>query len=464
MLRAGAVGLGFSGLRAVLGADRAWGSDLRGRDRGYGPLLKDPAGLLDLPEGFSYHVFSRQGEEMDDGLLVPGRHDGMAAFAGPDDTTLLVRNHENETPWRQYSPFGRNHERLSRIDRARLFDAGRMRTPAIGGTTTIVYDTKRGRLVRHFLSLAGTVRNCAGGPTPWGTWLSCEEDVSTATDPSRYFEKDHGWVFEVTPTSTPMLADPVPIKPMGRFYREAVAVDPATGIVYMTEDRGDGLIYRYLPRERENLHAGGRLQALAARASRSLDGRNWSSTPGAPVGRPFEAEWIELDDVLAPKDDLRERGAAKGAVPFGRGEGMWYGGGTEGQPASIYWACTEGGREKLGQLWRYTPSPHEGTDEERRIPGRFELFLEPNDAGMLRNADNITFSPWGDIIVCEDNDHENRLLGVTPRAEVYTLARNARDRSEFAGATFSPDGSTLFVNIQEPGSTIAIRGPWTRSP
>ncbi len=454
MRRAAAVGAGFAGLHTVMG--RGWARALA-EPGGYGPLVNDPAGLLDLPDGFTYSVFSRQGEDMDDGLLVPGRHDGMAAFPGEDGTTILVRNHENETPWRHYSPFGRSNERLGKIDRRFLFDAGHGRTPAIGGTTTLVYDTRTGTLVRHFMSLAGTVRNCAGGITPWGTWLSCEEDASIATDPSRLFEQDHGWVFEVRPTMTPALTRPEPIRPMGRFYREAVAVDPASGIVYMTEDRGDGLIYRHIPRERERLLAGGRLQAMAARAFRQsgLDTRNWDEAR-APIGRAYEADWIDLDDILAPKDDLRQRGAAKGAAVFARGEGMWYG----GEPGAIYWACTEGGREKLGQIWRYTPSPREGTDEERSTPGRFELFIEPDDARVLRNADNITFSPRGDIIVCEDCAEENRLLGVTPRGEVYTLARNARDKSEFAGATFSPDGSTLFVNIQEPGSTLAVRGPW----
>jgi uncharacterized protein len=459
MRRAGAVGAGFAGLHTVMG--RGWARALAQLDPGgYGPLVNDPAALLDLPEGFTYSVFSRQGEEMDDGLLVPGRHDGMAAFPGEGGTTILVRNHENEAPWRHYSPFGRNDERLGKIDRRFIFDAGYGRIPLNGGTTTLVYDTRSGTLVRHFLSLAGTHRNCAGGPTPWGTWLTCEEDVTTATDRSRLFEQDHGWVFEVKATMHPALSRPEPIRPMGRFMHEAVAVDPATGIVYMTEDRGDGLIYRYVPKEAGRLAAGGRLQAMAARSFRGLDTRNWPDQTGkipkrVGLGAGFETDWIDLDEVLAPKDDLRERGAARGAAVFARGEGMWYG----GEPGAIYWVCTQGGREQLGQIWRYTPSPNEGKDE-RSSPGRFQLFIEPNEASVLRNADNITFSPRGDIIVCEDCGDENRLLGVTPQGEVYTLARNARDKSEFAGATFSPDGSTLFVNIQDPGSTLAIRGPW----
>lgn len=449
-----AVGLGFAGLHAAMSGRRALGrSLLADPGAGYGPLLPDPAKLLDLPAGFTYRVFSRTGEEMDDGLLVPGRHDGMAAFPGPDGLTLLVRNHENESAWAKLSPFGPRAERLARIPRAALYDAGHGRTPALGGTTTLVYDTRADRLVRHFMSLAGTVRNCAGGPTPWGTWLSCEEDVNVARDPSGVYEKDHGFVFEVTPTVAPALAEPLRLAAMGRFYHEAVAVDERSGVVYQTEDRGDGLIYRFIPRERGRLAAGGRLQALAARGRPTLDTRNWDSRVIAP-GDGFDARWIDLDDILAPEDDLRARGARAGAAVFARGEGMWAG------ADGLYWACTNGGREKAGQVWRYRPSPREGTPAEADAPGRVELFIEPDDESVLGNADNITFAPWGDMIVCEDNERENRLLGVTPAGRVFPLARNASNKSEFAGATFSPDGTTLFVNLQTPGSTLAVRGPW----
>jgi hypothetical protein len=93
-----------------------------------------------------------------------------------------------------------------------------------------------------------------------------------------------------------------------------------------------------------------------------------------------------------------------------------------------------------------------------------ELFVEPNNATVVENADNITVSPWGDLIVCEDGPGQQFLLGVTPAGQIYKLARNALNGSELAGATFSPDASTLFVNIQHPhGFTLAINGPWKRA-
>jgi secreted PhoX family phosphatase len=159
---------------------------------------------------------------------------------------------------------------------------------------------------------------------------------------------------------------------------------------------------------------------------------------------------------------LRSRAVRDGAARFARGEGMW------ATPDAIYWACTEGGRRTrdggaYGQLWKYTPSPHEGTDRERESPGQLELILEPNNSTIMDHPDNITASPWGDLIVCEDGEDAQYLLGVTASGEVYRLAKNAHNGSEFAGAAFSPDGTTLFVNIQNPGYTLAITGNWKRA-
>ena len=111
----------------------------------------------------------------------------------------------------------------------------------------------------------------------------------------------------------------------------------------------------------------------------------------------------------------------------------------------------------------YTPGAEEGTADER--PGTIELFVEPNDGRVVENADNLTVSPWGDLFVCEDGPGSkealsNRLLRVTPGGEVSTFASNAKSESEFAGVCFSPDGSTMFVNIQADGLTLAINGPW----
>src|SRR5690606_36611245 len=140
-------------------------------------------------------------------------------------------------------------------------------------------------------------------------------------------EKDHGYVFEVPATETVGLADPLPIKAMGRFNHEAVAVDSRTGIVYLTEDRGDSLIYRYIPNTRGKLHRGGKLQALAIVGQKSCDTRNWEtlSAPKLPLRQPVDVEWIDIENVESPEDDLRYQGFNKGAACFARGEGMWYG-------------------------------------------------------------------------------------------------------------------------------------------
>ena len=159
--------------------------------------------------------------------------------------------------------------------------------------------------------------------------------------------------------------------------------------------------------------------------------------------------------LKSPKDDLRKQGYHdKGAARFARGEGMWYSDGV------IFFACTNGGERKKGQIWRYTPSPFEGTSGEEKDPGILELFIESKSSDLLENADNLTVTPCGDLIVCEDGSTEQFLIGITPEGRLYGFARNAKNIFEFAGSTFSPDGNTLFVNIQKPGITLAITGPW----
>ena len=449
---AGAFAVGFSGLHTLF--DRLERGPVP--RTGFGPLRSDPDGVLDLPEDFEYQIISRIGDQMEDGFYVPADPDGMAAFPGPDGLTLLVRNHEVSAGVSgQQGPFGADNELLSRLGREAFYDAGQSAGgPCLGGTTTLVYNTKNQSLVRQHLSLMGTVRNCAGGPTPWNTWITCEESIERK---GAFCAKDHGFNFEVPASEKPGLADPVPLKDMGRFRHEAVAVDPNTSIVYQTEDRHEGLIYRFLPNEPEQLAEGGRLQALAIQGHPSLDTRNWEAGPTVTPGTVLDVEWIDLDNVLSPEDDLRFRGFEQGAARFARGEGMWYG------DKAIYFACTNGGSEKKGQIWRYVPESVEAPTAGHGGPGTLELFVEPNDAEVVENADNLTVAPWGDLIVCEDGSNEQFLVGVTPDGEIYEFAHNAVDNSEFAGATFSPDGSTLFVNIQGEGLTLAISGPWNHA-
>ncbi|MEE3285510.1 MAG: alkaline phosphatase PhoX, partial [Planctomycetota bacterium] len=204
------------------------------------------------------------------------------------------------------------------------------------------------------------------------------------------------------------------------------------------------------------LHDGGRLQAMSLQDDSGGETRNWGQTTISPA-QPRPVTWIDLDDIESPRDDLRFRGFRAGAARFARGEGIWYG------DKEVYFACTSGGRARVGQIWRYRPSVYEGTQRESKAPGELELFVEPNDTRLLNNADNLTVAPWGDVVVCEDQKRSVvRLVGINPAGGIYTLA-HSRMRTEFTGVTFSPDGTTLFVNAQGKGLTIAITGPWKQS-
>ena len=359
--RSGLVALGFAGLQRFVQTP-ASAAEAAATEK----LDTDFYGTLDLLPGFSYSIVSETGDKMDDGLLVPGKHDGMGAFAGRAGRTILVRNHELDTAPADQSPFGTKRALLRKVPRAKLYDAGKGKKPGLGGTTTLVFNTKEQRLEKHFLSLAGTYRNCAGGVTPWNTWITCEEDTSRPNEggqlPEDEMEKEHGYNFEVPASEKIGLADPVPLKAMGRFRHEAVAVEPRSGVVYQTEDRGDGLFFRFIPAKPGQLAAGGRLQALKLKDQARADTRNWREQTIKP-GRKFDIEWVDITGVEAPDDDLRYQGYyERGAARFARGEGCWYG------HEAVYFACTNGGAKRKGQIFRYTPSPGEATavDGHRR--------------------------------------------------------------------------------------------------
>ncbi len=331
---------------------------------------------------------------------------------------ILVCNHESNPDQGLASPFGIRNELLSKVDKKYFYDYGFGEQPGLGGTTTVVYNPKTRKVESEFLSLAGTHRNCAGGPTPWNSWVTCEETMRRAGDG---IEKDHGYNFEVPVTSKPKLADPIALKAMGRFNHEAVAVDPKSGVVYQTEDRGDGLIYRFIPKVPGKLAQGGRLQALVVKGWTSCDTRNWQdlSTDEFKLNKTYEVEWIDMDDPEAPLDDLRYRGFDAGAARFARGEGMFY------SDERVYWVCTNGGRVLKGQVFAYTPSPYEGTDREQEAPAKLELYLEPNDGEIVEMCDNLDVTPDGGLLLCEDGKGDNFLVGVSPAGEWFKLARNA---------------------------------------
>ncbi len=426
------------------------------------PLTPDPKGLLDLAPGLTYTVLSRAGDEMSDGLLEPGSHDGMAAFPVDGDPTrcLIVRNHELGAT-SPMSAFGADLSRARKIAADRVYDVAPSGAPFAGGTTTLLVNMRTMRVERSHLSLAGTAVNCAGGPTPWGSWLSCEETQLVAGPEAR---QRHGFIFEVPAALTTPVA-PTPLTAMGRFEHEAAAVDPATGIVYLTEDTGDSLFYRFLPVARGDLGKGGRLQALAFVEQAGADTRNWSKDKGGDpslrmiANRKYAVRWIDMADVEAPDGDLRLRGHKAGAAIFARGEGMAFA--LEAAGPAIYFAATSGGPAGIGQIWRYVPSLFEGHARETEAPAELELFVESTGVGEFEKCDNLVASARGELIVCEDGDDDNFIRAVTPDGLIYTLARNAdAGKSEFCGACFSPDGQTLFVNMQRPGITLAITGAW----
>ena len=393
----------------------------------YGPLVPDAGGLLDLPKGFSYRVISKLGDAMSDGGTVPDAADGMGCIALPGGKLALIRNHELKV--------GRDSGGASGLS----FDRDSAGNLVPGGTTTLILDAQTLVLEREFRSLTGTIRNCSGGVTPWGSWLTCEEDVTKA---GAKVGQDHGWVFEVSASATGPV-DPVPLKAMGRFNHEAACVDPASGMVYLTEDREDSLLYRFVPAVPGQLSKGGKLEALAlAESSAVIAPGDWRSV-----------RWIALDNVESPDDDLRKRGAALGAYTFARGEGIHMGATARGK-SELYFASTSGGAAKLGQVWRLRLGAG---------ANKLQLFFESTDPAQFNYGDNLCVAPGGHLIVCEDqytDPPNNHLRGLTPAGLPYDFAL-VRTKTEPAGACFSPDGKVLFVNLYSPTATLAITGPWT---
>ena len=399
----------------------------------YGPLVPDPDGLLDLPQGFTYRLISSLGDAMDDGGSVPDKADGMGCLPGKPGEIVLIRN----------------HELVPSDDAGGAFATGfgkRNGSFVPGGTTNIVLDAQTLAVKRQFRSLGGTIRNCSGGVTPWGSWLTCEE---APTGPGQRYgdglERNHGWTFEV-PASATGLIEARPLTAMGRFNHEAACVDPATGLVYQTEDRDDSVLYRFAPKMAGDLSQGGQLQAM--RIVGLPDTRNWDRV-AMPVGKRYAVEWFPLDNVEAPQDDLRKRAAAQGASLIARGEGIHMG------TDELYICSTSGGAIKHGQVFKLVPG-------RNRKPDTIELFFESEDPAQFNYGDNLTVGPNGHLIVCEDQYTpivDNYLRGITPDGRAYAFGR-LRLQTELAGGCFSPDGKWFFVNAYSPTRTIAITGPW----
>lgn len=436
-----AAAIAFTGAFSELFAGTA---AARGHD-GYGPLVPDPDGLLDLPKGFRYRVLSREGDPLRSGEgRVPSNHDGMTALQGRHGRVHLVRNHENR------------HTAAIGVPTV----AGLTYDPAAKGGCTALELDGRNKVLGERVAIAGTAVNCAGGPTPWRTWLTCEETEDRAG--TNGYAKDHGFIFEVD-GADPRRTGAVPLTAMGRFQHEAIAVDPKSGIVYETEDAFDrpfGLFYRFLPEKplggTGSLRAGGALEAMRV--------------PGVPdlsavqeTGKSFDRiEWVPVPDPLARETPIRFQDfGRKGITHAQKLEGCYWG------ESSVYFVSSfarsdEGSAaDHYGQVWRYEPKKRRltlvvlfGPDTDIQLPGE--------------SPDNICLAADGGLMVCEDGGGAQHVLGVTRRGEVYPMARGRQnigtpeepEWGEFAGVTFSPDGSTMYVNCYTPGTTFAVTGPW----
>jgi secreted PhoX family phosphatase len=465
--------------RRAVGAGRA-SRNVRGP---YGPLratadLETGLPLILLPEGFEYRSFSWTGDAMGNGDPTPDSHDGMGVVAsrGRGDAleVTLVRNHERA--------FGNAIRAPARYDTVAA--AGGL-LPA-GGTTTLRFRGRR--WIGAEPSLGGTIFNCAGGATPWGSWLSCEE---TVIDRSAAGGRKHGYVFEVR--TDPAATTARPIIGMGRMRHEAVAIDPKTGIAYLSEDEIEAHcsgVYRFVPGAvggaAPRIDAGGRLQAAKVAGRRNADLRR------PRVGDRYPIEWVDIDEPDADPGrapvraaDKRARASgpflqayARGALWISRGEGVC------AHDGKIYLVDTVAGVGEAGfagsgdgAIWELDPEA-----------STLRAIFVADRAIVGDNIDNIVVSPRGGMLLCEDGDPVadrygpgTRLIGLTAEGDSYAFAKNnlrLRDGplreagkhvepgdyrgEEWAGCCFDAGGEVLFVNIQIPGISFAIWGPWER--
>jgi uncharacterized protein len=441
-----------------------------------GPVADQRDGIvrLWLPPGFRYRSFhDTEAAVLIDGgtRVLPGRHDGMAAFPAPGGNAWLVRNHEINNPG-PASGSGRPYDAM-----------------AMAMTSTVLV-TPFGEVLDAFTSLNGTMMNCAGGATPWGTWIMCEETVN-GPDVGPDFTgvsnvpltRPHGFIFEVPAGGQ---SNRQPITSAGRFAHEAAVWYSKERALYMTEDNfgfPSGL-FRYFPpadpMETGSLADGGVLQML-----RVVGQPNAHLEANQVNGATYDVDWVDIADPnpnfpftpgqTAPTTNdtalqyVGNQGRAQGAAGFSRPEGMTL------SKQKIYFDATQGGGPPegasdtvggygngSGQLWAYDP-------KEQTL----ECVFQSPGPDVLDLPDNITHSGRGSIVICEDGTNDNYIRALTKGGRLVNLALNRlvsstgvpRFGDEFAGATFFDAGETrtLFVNIQASrGITFAIWGPWGR--
>lgn len=439
------------------------------------PDERDGEVRLHLPDGFSYRSFhdTEFPVTLHDGTDLPGRHDGMGAFPGPNGNVMLVRNHEVNNPGPAFGDASAAYDPMAR-----------------SGTTTIEV-TPHGEVVRAFTSLNGTQMNCSGGIMPWGSWITCEETINgpdVGPDFTRVsnipLQQPHGYIFEVPADGQ---SDRRPIRKAGRFAHEAVSFDPKDGILYMTEDNFGfpSGFYRYIPPNDAmadgGMADGGRLQMLAV-----SDQPNADLSVTQPRRATYDVEWVDIEEpdpvfpytpgeqAPTPNNDVisyvGDQARAQGAAYFSRLEGSVYDNGV------VYFASTQGGGSAEASLWPIRNGFGNGTGQiwaYHTRSSKLQLLYQSPGAATLDFPDNVTASPRGTLILCEDSSNDNYLRGLSRGGQLTSIALNRmvsqigdelpRYDDEFAGSCFSPDGGTLFVNIQASrGISFAIWGPWER--
>ena len=412
------------------------GKALNSTEALYGPLNPVAAAntgeiLLSLPSGFQYNVFGKTGAPMSNSQPTPKLPDGMGVFDLAPGSWTIVRNHEVQDMAGTTGAVSDPHP----------YDA-----LAGGGTTTLVIDKTTRLPVSESVSSSGTVRNCSGGMTPWKTWLTCEESTLGTTSG---YAKPHGYCFEISPGAVSSVA-PLPLKQMGRFRHEGAAVDRRTGMVYMTEDNTPNSgFYRFIPNTYGRLDLGGKLQMLKVRGSANYDTRT-----GQTAGNVLLVDWVDIADPDPTGAETNaaavfNQGSAQGGAVFARLEGCI------AEFDRIIFISTSGGNHSTGQVWEYR--------DRAGKSGRLKMLYESPAASVLNMPDNVLLGSGGNIFMAEDNGSQNYLRVLSPNGTISDFARNVVPgftTFEFTGCCFDHSRTTFFVNIQQPGLTFAIWGPW----